>query len=527
LNGQAITAGASINTGSLGSTTITGSLLVSGSGLTVTGSVAATTYADIGYGALDINPNAPVLLGSMISGSVWYSPATDSQDRNPRGFASFRYSTKTNYNEIVIVLDDSRVFDNVNPLDFTRYATIGDFGYPSYFGGRPIVNVVHIINASNSSQFFNYRTGFNSTTATFLSAGQAGSFPTIFYTDGVDTRLGFDLATVKYTRGQLARHTATAAKALILDPVTSITTAIGSPFSSSYANKLPQGTVYFNSNLKTLGVAISNDVTASVVLSSYTGSVDISGSVTVTGSLTLNGQAITAGSSINTGSLGSTTITGSLRVTGSGLTVTGSLVASGSTHTIIGTTIVTGSLFIADSSFFRSQAGLNIWENSLNSVAGASVAIGSGNTSVQRGLVVGTGNTTSTGVGNIAMGANSTATSTAGYGIALGYGANSTALGQVAVGSYNNTSATANFIVGNGAPGATSTLLEAGGSTVQITGSLNVSGSITVSGSALLSLRPQDPLPAAASNVGAFATSGSGVNLKPYFSNGTSWNALY
>lgn len=291
LNGQAITAGASINTGSLGSTTITGSLLVSGSGLTVTGSVAATTYADIGYGALGINPNAPILFGSMISGSVWYSPDPFNFTDDQTGLGAFAYrNLSAPYNkEIVIVLDDSRVFDSGNALDFTRYADNGDFGYPYYYtsaNNGAIVDKVHIINASNYQQYYNYRSGYSSTSNTSLLPGQAGTFNVTMYTGGGNDRAGFGAITTRYTNGQLARHATPSAKALLLDPLSSITNAPYSPFSSSYANKLPQGTVYFDSTLRTLGVATSNNVTSSVVLASHTGSVSISGSVTVTGTPT-------------------------------------------------------------------------------------------------------------------------------------------------------------------------------------------------------------------------------------------------
>ncbi len=44
---------------------------------------------------------------------------------------------------------------------------------------------------------------------------------------------------------------------------------------------------------------------------------------------------------------------------------------------------------------------------------------------------------------------------------------------------------------------------------------------------ALFTLSPLHPLPTSNVPSASFATSGSGANLKPYFWNGSSWNALY
>ena len=44
---------------------------------------------------------------------------------------------------------------------------------------------------------------------------------------------------------------------------------------------------------------------------------------------------------------------------------------------------------------------------------------------------------------------------------------------------------------------------------------------------ALFTLSPLHPLPTSSVPSASFATSGSGANLKPYFWNGSSWNALY
>ena len=61
------------------------------------------------------------------------------------------------------------------------------------------------------------------------------------------------------------------------------------------------------------------------------------------------------------------------------------------------------------------------------------------------------------------------------------------------------------------------------------TNNLTVTGSLTITGSAtinnILTLTPQDPLPTGV-GTGSFAVSSS-VPPKPYFYDGTSWNALY
>jgi hypothetical protein len=61
------------------------------------------------------------------------------------------------------------------------------------------------------------------------------------------------------------------------------------------------------------------------------------------------------------------------------------------------------------------------------------------------------------------------------------------------------------------------------------TGSQNISGSLTITGSAtisnVLTLTPQNPLPSSVPT-GSFAVSSS-IPPKPYFWDGTTWNALY
>ena len=59
-------------------------------------------------------------------------------------------------------------------------------------------------------------------------------------------------------------------------------------------------------------------------------------------------------------------------------------------------------------------------------------------------------------------------------------------------------------------------------------GTTTPSASLHISGAnALFTLSPLHPLPTSSVPSASFATSGSGANLKPYFWNGSSWNALY
>ncbi len=90
---------------------------------------------------------------------------------------------------------------------------------------------------------------------------------------------------------------------------------------------------------------------------------------------------------------------------------------------------------------------------------------------------------------------------------------------QYVIGTYNSSVSTeGSFIIGNGTnDGNRSNLLETSGSVISITGSVSISNIIT--------LKSQHPLPSGVAT-GSFAVSSSSPP-KPYFYNGTSWNALY
>jgi hypothetical protein len=74
------------------------------------------------------------------------------------------------------------------------------------------------------------------------------------------------------------------------------------------------------------------------------------------------------------------------------------------------------------------------------------------------------------------------------------------------------------FIVGNGVDDTVrSNLIVASGELVQVTGSVSITN--------VLTLTPNDPLPTS-QPTGSISVSGSGVDCKPYFYNGTDWTSL-
>jgi hypothetical protein len=105
------------------------------------------------------------------------------------------------------------------------------------------------------------------------------------------------------------------------------------------------------------------------------------------------------------------------------------------------------------------------------------------------------------------------------YSHAEGYQTISSANRQHVQGQWNAASSVESaFIVGNGTDdGNRSNLIHAAGNEVQISGSVGITN--------LLTLTPQHPLPSQPPT-GSFAVSSS-VPPRPFFWNGTSWNALY
>jgi hypothetical protein len=126
--------------------------------------------------------------------------------------------------------------------------------------------------------------------------------------------------------------------------------------------------------------------------------------------------------------------------------------------------------------------------------------------------------------------------------VALGYrtmqsfrsGSNNTVIGYnnisgSGVSGSNNTIIGANVVLPAGvhnnriiiADGRGTQIINTSGSITSISGSLNVTGS-----SAIFTLQPQDPLPTVNIPTGSFAVSSS-IPAKPYFWDGSVWNALY
>jgi hypothetical protein len=102
---------------------------------------------------------------------------------------------------------------------------------------------------------------------------------------------------------------------------------------------------------------------------------------------------------------------------------------------------------------------------------------------------------------------------------AAGYATIASGSYQSVIGQYNvSSSAQSAFIIGNGtSDGNRSNLVFASGSQVQITGSVLITQALT--------LPSQNPLPTVPA--GSIAVSGSGVNMRPYFYNGSTWTPFY
>jgi len=123
-----------------------------------------------------------------------------------------------------------------------------------------------------------------------------------------------------------------------------------------------------------------------------------------------------------------------------------------------------------------------------------------------------------------------------GYRVMQGFrsGSNNTVIGYnnvsgSDVSGSNNTIIGANVVLPDGvhnnriiiADGRGTQIINTSGSITSISGSLNVTGS-----SAIFTLQPQDPLPTVNIPTGSFAVSSS-IPAKPYFWDGSVWNALY
>jgi hypothetical protein len=130
-------------------------------------------------------------------------------------------------------------------------------------------------------------------------------------------------------------------------------------------------------------------------------------------------------------------------------------------------------------------------------------------------------------------------------------GSNNIAVGYRAMQSFrsgsNNTVIGVNSVSGSGVSGSNNTIIGAnvvlpdgvhnnriiiadgqGTQRISVSGSItSISGSLNVTGSgAIFTLQPQSPLPTVNIPTGSFAVSSS-IPAKPYFWDGSVWNALY
>ena len=270
-----------------------------------------------------------------------------------------------------------------------------------------------------------------------------------------------------------------------------------------------------------------------------TGSLDVSGSVVLSGSFSGSfegdGSALTGVTSEWDGTrVGNAEITGSFNVSGS-TGLTGSLFISGSTNTS-GSVSISGSL----------SAGRN------NDTISGSIALGTGNNLTgSDAIAIGTNNHASESAdGAIMIGVLNDADANANDSIAIGRN-NNMGSGGIAMGFYNEVKLGSNrVLVGNHLTSSNS-----GNDPYLLIGQYNeVSGvedgffaigggtstsnrknALVISSSAdhtvhkfedVIQLNQIHPLP---NNVptGSIATSGSAGSVKPFFWDGTNWNALY
>jgi hypothetical protein len=110
-----------------------------------------------------------------------------------------------------------------------------------------------------------------------------------------------------------------------------------------------------------------------------------------------------------------------------------------------------------------------------------------------------------------------------------GYSTIASASYQTVFGIHNVTSSVEGaFIVGNGSPeggeNSRRNLLHVGGTSVVITGSLDVSGSATIGNILVLTPRTTTPVNPAS---GSIIVSGSGSTIRPYFWDGNSWIQMF
>jgi len=340
--------GSTIDTGSLGSTTITGSLTISGSGINITsGSITGD-----GSGLTNISStslNSISLGNSTIVGDGASSAAS-------YGTVFGKSATSTGGSNVAI----------------GGFATVRTFG----------ISIGHSTNGGARTVAIGYDAGNGNGEYNVLVGPNAGTNSSGDYNIALGYLAGYDQTT----------------------GTGNITIGSGSRGLAGESNQLRIGHgihgATISASLETGNIILQGDVSSSAASTASFGTYLGDGSQ-LTG--------ISAGSSIDTGSLGSTTITGSLTVSGSG---GATIQSSGSTvFSVIGSegdlftvtdNLTTGSLFSV-----KDISGIPLLDVTANLTIPDVVTIGQSNLVIDSGSLEVVGNTTLTG--NISSSAVSTA----------------------------------------------------------------------------------------------------------------------
>jgi hypothetical protein len=204
----------------------------------------------------------------MLSQSSWYGQQTSATAKT--GLANFFFSSSAaNSKQLVFVFDGTPYFGpfTSDAFDFTSTDFVQQNG--------AYIDTIYFINSSNTSQLY---THYNSgDTQVWAGIAARGVQKVTVSSNGAHLALSSP-TTLGYASSDVPGKTVSnMTNATIFNPVSSISTYTNSPFSSSAANKIPQGTVYFNSTTNTLDVATLTNVTRSLVTNVHTGSLIVSG----------------------------------------------------------------------------------------------------------------------------------------------------------------------------------------------------------------------------------------------------------
>ena len=311
-------------------------------------------------------------------------------------------------------------------------------------------------------------------------------------------------------------------------PISSLP-SLASPLTTDIFPIVDGSTTYKTTVLAT-GTTILNaglPITSSGI--TVTGSIKILGGIT--GSIT-NAVSASYAPSTTFPYIGNAEITGSLGISSS-LTIFGSLIsgqggtspAGAKSHAEGYNTLALGVFSHAEGYATSASGSYSHAEGFITSTTGGyahaegdrTSAAGNYSHAEGRFTVASGTNSHAEGSGSVALGANSHAE---------GFSTIASGSAQHTQGKYNlQGNTTSLMVIGDGTDNTNRhDLLRAEVGGIQITGSLSVTGSATVS--YILSLGALNPLPTASLYPNSFAVSAS-TPTKPYYSDGTSWNALY